>query len=605
MALTSAPVGQRTDGYAPIGAYAVIGNKRTAALVADDGRIDWFCPQGFSCPSAFGALLDAEQGGAFALAPAIPFRTSRRYVPDTNVLQTTFATDAGSVRVTDAMCLPAGRALDFSEIVRIVEGVEGSVPMRWSVRPRFGYGRSSGRVGERAGVTVIDHDGNTLAVQAHGAGAPQRLDDGVEGTFTSQAGTVATLAVSSFDVGPLAFADAAQLRRRVATTVEHWQRWMLGCTYDGPWREAVLRSALVLDLMVDEHQGGIVAAPTMGLPERIGGPKNYDYRYGWLRDGNLTLEAMLRLGFDDQVHATLRWMFEATAHTHPRVQPMYRVDGRATMLDEELEHLAGYRSSRPVTLGNVARSQLQLGSYGDIFDMVWHYIEAGNALDDAIGRRMAELADYVCAVWNRPDAGLWELEHEQHYTQSKLACELTLRRARQLAERGMLPAAGAERWARAQADIRRFVHARCWSERRQAYTRAAGSEELDAAVLLAARGSCLEHEPERLSSTIDAIVRELGAGGGPLLYRYTGAADEEGAFLACSFWAAEALARCGRVDEGAAMLDELISLSNDVGLFSEQIDPDTGALLGNMPQALTHLALVNAADVCRRRWSGR
>jgi GH15 family glucan-1,4-alpha-glucosidase len=331
----------------------------------------------------------------------------------------------------------------------------------------------------------------------------------------------------------------------------------------------------------------------MGLPERIGGERNYDYRYAWLRDANLTLEAMLALGCRDQVHVSLGWLLRTIRATHPRLRPMYRLDGGTELPDAELG-LDGHRRSRPVTLGNSAQDQLQLGNYGDVFDMAWRYVRDGNALAPGEGRRLADLAEQVCQVWQRPDAGIWELSDAQHYTQSKLACWVALDRARRLAACGQLPDGAVARWS-AQADaIGRFVRERCWSERRRAFARAAGSDELDAAVLLAARGGLWRDEPERFGATIDAIRRELGAGGG-LLYRYTGMHEQEGAFLACSFWLADGLAHAGRVDEAAELMDGLVARGNDVGLFSEEIDPGTGAFLGNLPQALTHLSLVNAA----------
>jgi GH15 family glucan-1,4-alpha-glucosidase len=589
---------RRIDGYAPIREYAVIGNKRTAALVAADGAIDWLCPAGFDQPSAFGALLDSRRGGAFTLAPVAPFSTERRYRPSTNVLETTFSTEQGSVRVTDAICLPAARPLDFNQIVRKVDGLSGTVAMQWRVDPRFDYGRRAGRIEHRAGVALIVDGEHVLAVQAHGAGEVETAGGAVHGGFACADGDTAVLALSSFDVGPLAFSGADELVERLEATAEHWERWSCGCAYEGPWREAVLRSALALDLMVDAHSGAIIAAPTMALPEQIGGERNYDYRYAWLRDGSLTLEAMLRLGFSEQVHASLRWMLQATAHTHPRLRPMYRIDGRATLADRELA-LDGYRGSRPVMLGNSAQSQLQLGTYGDVFDMVWRYVRRGNALAGGVAVRLAELADFVCLIWRRPDSGLWELGEERQYTQSKLACALALQRADELAELGMIPASDVPRWTTTRDEIRRYVRERCWSDRLQAYTRAADSEQLDAAVLLTARGSFVADEPERLSSTIDAVLGELGAGG-PLLYRYSGMRGQEGAFLACSFWMVEALARCGRAAEAARMMDELVALGSDVGLYSEEIDPASMGFRGNMPQALTHLALVNAADVLRQ-----
>jgi GH15 family glucan-1,4-alpha-glucosidase len=595
----------RRDGFAPIEDYALIGNKRTAALVAADGAIDWWCPQRFDAPSAFGAILDPAGGGRFTLMPDAPFTVDRAYVPGTNVLETTFATEDGVARVTDAMTLPITGALDYNQIVRRVDGIDGEVAMRWRVHPRFGYGRRDGSCSTREHVALFEDGDLVLALQSHRAGDVVVDGDAATGAFACAEGDVAVLAVSSFDVGPVALADRGALLARLDATVEHWRRWSCGVCGDGRWDAARLRAALVLDLMVDAETGAIVAAPTVGLPERLGGDRNYDYRYAWLRDSNLTLEAMLSLGLDDQVHASLRWTFEALRHAHPRLRPIHRLDGRGTMQDEPLD-VPGYRGSAPVVVGNAAQDQLQLGCYGDVLDMVWRYVEAGNALTAGAARRLAELADYVCAVWDRPDAGIWELRDAQHYTHSKLACHLALSRAIALAERGHL-AGDVPAWVAAAEAIARFVEERCWDESRQTYVRAAESDELDAAVLLAARGPLLGDRTQRLSRTIDAVWDELGAGG-PLLYRFSGMRECEGAFVACSFWAAEALARCGRAGEAEDLLAALADRANDVGLYAEEIDPDTGSFLGNFPQALSHLALVRATAVVarsRRRASAR
>jgi GH15 family glucan-1,4-alpha-glucosidase len=306
---------------------------------------------------------------------------------------------------------------------------------------------------------------------------------------------------------------------------------------------------------------------------------------------------MLAIGLRDQVHVSLGWMLRALRRTHPRPQPMYRIDGDPELPEQWLD-VAGYRGSRPVLCGNSAQDQLQLGNFGDIFDMAHHYVAHGFALAPEQGVRLAETADFLCRVWRRADAGIWELPEPAHYTQSKLACWIALDRALELAERGHLPRDRTRHWQRERAAIAAFLNERCWSARRRSYTRAAGSDELDAAVLLAGRGAWLRDQPERFASTIDAIRGELGAG--PLLYRYSGAKEEEGAFLACSFWLADALARNGRADEAATLMDELVALANDVGLYSEQIDPSSGAFLGNLPQALTHLALINAACAITR-----
>jgi GH15 family glucan-1,4-alpha-glucosidase len=582
----------------------LIGDKRSAALVGRDGAVDWLCPQRFDGSSVFGALLDGERGGAFTLAPEdAVVRTERRYLPKTNVLETTFVTAGGTVRVTDAMALPTG-GLDYSQLIRRVEGVAGEVAMRWRVAPRFGYGARAGSARRVGGVPVIaDGDALALAVQAHGAPEPDVGDGAVGGAFSCRTDTTILLSVSSFDCGPLAFSSAEQLATRLQRTFEHWENWSRDCPDVGAWGAACERSLLALDLMVDATTGGIVAAPTLGLPERIGGDRNYDYRYCWLRDTNLTLEAMLRMGLVDQVHASLRWMFEATERSHPWLSPVFTVDGDAVPAERALD-LGGYGGSQPVRVGNRARDQLQLGCYGDVFDMVWMYVQLGNGLTDDAARRLVELADFACRVWERPDSGLWELPEPAHFTQSKLACALALRRAAQLADRGAIPEDDLERWHDTHEAIRAYLHRHCWSDARKAYTMAAGTEELDAAVLLAARGGILLEEPDRLSSTVDALRAELGAGGA-LLYRSTRLRDHEGAFLACSFWMAEALARLGRGDEAAAMLDELLHHANDVGLLAEQVDPASGTFRGNFPQALSHLALINAADVCARVAAGR
>ncbi|HET6505433.1 MAG TPA: glycoside hydrolase family 15 protein [Baekduia sp.] len=585
----------------PIAEHALIGNKRTAALVAADGSIDWHCPQAFDGPSVFASLLDAERGGAFALAPVAPALVRRAYVRDTNVLRTTFETAEGTVRVTDAMALMSPSALDYNQIVRRVDGLSGRVPMRWSVHPRLRYGRRDAEcrpIGDHA--AAFADDGLTLSFQAFGAG-PIALEGGAaRGAFDCGAGDVAVFTLGSCDVGPIQLARAETLLERVDRTAEHWRRWVAPLDVAGPWRDVLVRSALALDLMVDSATCAIVAAPTLGLPERLGGDRNYDYRYAWLRDTNLTLEAMLRLGLAEQVHASLRWTFEAIEHARPRLRPMHRLDGRATLPDGELD-LAGYAGSRPVLLGNRATDQLQLSTYGDIFDMVFKYVSAGNVLTGSAATTLAELADFVCLVWERPDSGIWELPEPRRFTQSTLACHLALRRALALARDGHVPDATAGRWEDARRAIERHVRTRCWSARRRAYTMAADDDRLDAAVLLSARGALPpDDERERLSSTVDAIRAELGAGG-PLLHRNARLRDQEGdgAFLACSFWMAEALARCGRLEEAELTLEALFALANDVGLYGEEIDPATGAFLGNFPQALTHLALVNAVAACR------
>jgi GH15 family glucan-1,4-alpha-glucosidase len=588
----------RTDGYAPIRDYAVIGNKRTAALVALDGSIDWLCLPTLGDASVFGALLDSRRGGRFALAPSVPFRVRRRYLPGTNVLETTFVTDEGTVTVTDALSRPIARGLLWNQLIRRIDGVAGAVPLRWAVEPRFAYGSADGRPERRAGVPLLVHGRDVLAVQSFGAGEATHDGATIRGEFTARDGSVAVLALGAFREEPLALSRREHLLESLDGTCERWRRWLAGVAYEGAWEDAVRRSALALDLLADDETGAIAAAATMGLPERIGASRNYDYRYAWLRDANLTLEAMLALGCRDQVHVSLGWLLRTMRRTHPRLRPMYRLDGDPRLPVEQLD-LDGYRRSRPVILGNGAQDQLQLGNFGDVFDMTYQYAGDGHALAPGEALRLAEAADYLCRIWEQPDASIWELSDRRQYTQGKLAAWIALDRAISLAGDGLIPATGVERWRAERSRISRYLERRCWSERVQAYARAADSDELDAAVLLAGRGAWLREQPERFAATISAIRLELGAGG-PLLYRYSGMQSEEGAFLACSFWLVDALARAGRVEEAADTMDALVALANDVGLFSEEIDPSTGEFLGNLPQALTHLALVNAACAIER-----
>jgi len=592
----------RTDGYAPIRDYGVIGDKRTAALVARDGSIDWMALPTFDGPAVFAALIDSAAGGSFTLCPAVPFTARQAYIEDTNVLQTVFETAEGTVRVTDALALPISRVLPWTQLIRRIEGLSGRVPMRWRVHPRFDDGATDAIVRRRDDAVLFLREPDVLSLQSFGAGDPEVIGSAAEGAFTCAEGAGGALCLNAFHDEPLTFETEDRVRRHLQETCRRWSAWSGGCGYDGPWRTAVTRSALALDLLVDSRTGAIAAAATMGLPERIGGPRNYDYRYAWVRDANLTLEAMLKLGLDEQVHASLAWMLATIRGTHPRLQPMYRLSGSARVPDRHLER-PGYRHSRPVTVGNAARDQVQLGSYGDLFQMVLHFVERGGGLAPEGARRLAEIADHVGAIWRCDDAGIWELPEQRPYTQSKLACWVSLDRAARLADRGELDGGRAEAWRRTASVVERYIRERCWSDRAGAYARAAGSDELDAGVLLASRGSFVEDEPERLGATVDAIRDRLGAGRG-LVYRASGMDEIEGAFLACSFWVVETLARLGRVDEAAETMEPLLALAGPTGLLSEEVDPATGELLGNLPQALSHLALINAADAVGRAASG-
>jgi GH15 family glucan-1,4-alpha-glucosidase len=586
----------RRDGYTPIREYAAIGDGRTAALIALDGSIDWLCLPDFDSPSVFAALLDAERGGRFALEPETDYESERRYVPSTNVLETTFRTSDGVVRVTDALTLPGVGLAPNRELVRRIEGLAGSVALRWQVEPRFEYAGRTPRLALRHGCGVAESSSDAIVVSSWDAGAPAIATGSFEGRFVVGQGGRALLVVGSAHQEPLVLSSRDEAEGRLDETVASWARWADNRSLESPWREAVIRSGLALKLLVFAPSGAVLAAPTTSLPERIGGERNWDYRFSWVRDSAFTVEALLDLGCSQEADAFVSWLSHASQLTHPRLQVLYRLNGDDRAPERSLP-LSGYRGSRPVRIGNGAVSQRQLDVYGDLIQTAWLYTRSGAELDPDIGGRVAEIADHVCGIWREPDSGIWEVRSGPlHFTQSKMMCFVALTRAAELADEGAVPASGRERWRREAKAIREFVETECVSPMDGTYVRAAGSETLDASLLLASLMGYASGDDRRLIATIDAVRDKLGHG--PLLYRYIdedGVSGEEGAFLACSFWLVEALARARRVDEAAELMEQLLALSNDVGLYAEEVDPETGDFLGNFPQGLVHLALVSAA----------
>ncbi|TRW45675.1 glycoside hydrolase family 15 protein [Georgenia yuyongxinii] len=585
----------RRAGFAPLRSYAVIGDGRTVALVADDGAIDWLSWPDLDSPSVFAALLDPE-GGSFTLAPTVPFRTTRRYLPGTNVLETTFRTEVGVARVVDALTLRGNGLGPSRELQRRIQGDDGRVPMAWQVRPRFDYGRRATHIARRAGVAVASSGSDALAVLVSPVSSAHIDASTIRGAFDATPGTPVLITLSGAHQEPLIFPTRRELDERFAHTVTSWRDWTATLTLPGSWRDAVARSALALKLLVFAPSGAVAAAATTSLPEELGGERNWDYRFSWVRDSAFTLSALLRLGCAPEAQAYLWWLLQATQLTHPRLQPLYRLDGGPTATERVLP-MAGYRNSGPVRVGNAAARQHQLDSYGELLQTVWLYIESGGRLDPEIGRRMAEIADLLCRSWHERDAGIWEVRSAPaHFTHSKMMCWVALDRADRLAERGVIPDKHLARWRAEAETCRDFIEQRCYSEEHQSYTRHADGEELDASVLLGLLSGYGEAGSARWHTTVDALRRHLGHG--PYLYRYTGEdglTGREGAFVSCSFWLVEALARTGRAADATTLMDELITLSNDVGIYAEEIDPATGAFLGNLPQGLSHLALISAA----------
>jgi GH15 family glucan-1,4-alpha-glucosidase len=546
----------RTNGYLPIADYALIGDGHTSALVGRDGSIDWLCLPDAGSPPVFDRILDADAGGCFELRPLERFEAVRRYREGTNVLETTFTTADGRVRVTDAMTSLEG---DERVLVRIVDALDGEVGMQWRFAPR----------GDHASLSVREH--------------------GVEGAaFTPRPRAVL---VASTGEPP----GRAEAEREVERVSARWMDWAGRASYDGPWRDEVVRSALVLKLLTFTPTGAILAAPTTSLPERVGGDMNWDYRYAWLRDGIYTMRALLLLGYEDEARAYFEWQLDAIRPDLPQPKPLYRLDGTSDGVEREVD-LPGYRNSRPVRFGNAAVEQLQLDVYGHLLESASRLRGTTGFLPAGAGRELAALADFVAEAWRERDAGIWEVrESPHHFVQSKAMCWTALDRAAKLGAEGAIPAANAARW-RAEADaVRAWIEDEGWSEELRSYVRAPGlPDEVDASLLSLPLCAYSRPADPRFLETVDAVRRELGARG-PLLYRTRAARELEGAFLTCSFWLVDALGRAGRTEEGHALMGELVPFANDVGLYAEEVDPETGEHLGNFPQGLVHLALVNAA----------
>jgi GH15 family glucan-1,4-alpha-glucosidase len=587
--------GRLAGEYVPLADYAAIGDGRTVALVARDGSVDWLCLPDLDSPSVFAAVLDADRGGRFALEPEIPARVQRRYLLDTNVLETTFTTDRGVVRVTDALALPGSDLGPTRELIRRVECVSGRVPMHWRMTPAFGYGAGPPTIERRGRIPVAMRGRDALAVCSWDAGEAQIDGGAIFGRFEAEPSARPLLALCAAHQEPLVFPAREHVEARLDATTAYWRRWAADRAYSGPWRDAVIRSALALKLLVHAPSGAIAAAATASLPEEIGGERNWDYRFCWVRDSAFTLATFLHLGCGREAEAFFWWLLHASQLTHPRLQVLYRLDGGERATERVLE-LDGYRGSRPVRVGNAAAEQTQLDIYGDLLKTALIYTQAGGRLDRETARRLAEIADFVCRIWRQADSGIWEVRSRpMHFTHSKMMCWVALDCALRLADGGHVSSRHAQAWLAERLAIGEFIEARCWSPRLRSYTRHAGGDDVDASLLL---GVLLGYQGprDRLAATVDAVRRELGHG--PLLARYRGEdglGGAEGAFLCCSFWLADALARIGRLDDATTLMEQLIALANDVGVYGEELHPRTGDPLGNLPQGLVHLALINAA----------
>lgn len=591
--------------------YALIGDCRTAALVSRHGSIDWLCWPRFDSPSVFGALLDPA-AGRWSLQPVAPFSAKRWYIDNTNVLQTRLETPSGSVLITDLMPVASEedkRALLMPdhEILRIAECERGEVELEMRLEPRPGYAqrqveiRDAGALGirfeMRDGTLVLRTDARTV----------RTIDRSVLARTTLRAGEALHASLTFADEWPAILPPLGEWSRQaVARSVAWWQGWTSRITYNGPSRDAVVRSALALKLMAYAPSGALVAAPTTSLPERVGGDLNWDYRFCWLRDASLTVRALFGLGCIDEADAFLSWLLHTTRLTRPKLRILYDLYGNLPARERILSQFDGYHGSRPVRIGNAATGQLQLDVYGEVIDAVTHFVGTGGAFDREVEQMLYGFGEYVCRHWNEPDEGIWEPRSGKgHNTHSRILCWTALDRLLHLQAKGHLPRAPVADFERTRERIRQDVMDHAWNGELGSYVARFGSERLDASLLLLAWYGFEDAGSDRMRGTYARIRRDLGAGNG-LLYRYrTGESPGEGAFGICSFWGVEYLALGGgTAAEARETFERLCRYANDVGLFAEEIDPQTGAALGNFPQAFTHVGLINAALSLTRRLQG-
>lgn len=582
----------RDGDWLPLDQYAAIGDGRSVALVGADGSIDWWCVPNLDSAAFFDRLLAGEDGGRLSMAPAGPFTVERGYRPGSNVLEQVFSTASGRARVTYSLNSgPSGR-LPWSELAHRVEGLDGTVEFGIELRPGRRLGQANPWREPSPHGDVLHLDGTVSALRA--SGDVERLieDDGrVAARLVTQDGSRSVLALLASANEPLILPPLAAIDARIDRSDRAWREWSANLTYEGRYGEAVRRSALALKLLLFTPTGATAAAATSSLPERIGAGKNYDYRFAWARDVAYTVKAFLRVGAVEEAKAAFSWLTATILRHGGRLHVMYRLDGDLAPEERELD-LPGYRNSKPVREGNRARGQLQLGMFGDLMETAALFVECGHVLDLTTRRLLAELADRCADLWRCRDAGIWELEQAEHYTMSKLGCWTALDRAARLAASGQLDASHADRWRRERDRIHDWIDAHCWSDEKQSYVMHPGTDRLDASLLLATRFGF--ERSDRLALTRDAVRRELCRG--PLVFRYSGMEAEEGTFLACAFWLVEAFALLGEHGVAVQQMDALLAAtSGNLGLLHEQMDPGTGAMLGNMPQALSHLALVHAA----------
>jgi GH15 family glucan-1,4-alpha-glucosidase len=591
--------------YLPIADYALIGDCHSAALISRAGSIDWCCLPRFDSGSAFGRLLDAERGGYCSVRPTADgqWEHTRRYLDDTLVLETNLLGPGGEARLLDCFTLQSSpEQTDRRQILRVIEGVRGSVEVELRVAPRYDYGQVRPwirRHGHRLHSAIGGNDALLIWCE-------QELHEDPEheliGRFSVGPGDRVRLTLTysppeRIDEDPPPEPDAATLDGLLEQTVSWWREWGASVRLGTRDEPAARRSGIALKALTYAPTGAVAAAPTTSLPEAVGGPRNWDYRYAWVRDSSFSSRAFAELGCVNEADAFRAFIMRSAAGHAEDLQVLYGVGGERRLRGDVVDHLEGYRRSKPVAVGNDASAQFQLDAYGELVNLTWRWHRRGHSPSDDDWRFLVSLIDHAAERWSEPDCGIWEWPGDpDHFVHSTVLCWSALDRGIRLADECMRRAP-TRRWKQTRDEIRETIERRGYDSKRGVYVQAFGRSDMDAALLLLPTVEYIAWDDERMLRTVAAIREELGAGDG-LLYRYRrddGLEGDEGAFLCCSFWLAECLAEAGELDEARTIFDQAVARSNDLGLFSEEIDPRTGELLGNFPQGLTHLAHIDAA----------
>ena len=596
--------------FQPIENYGVIGNMKSIALVGMNGSIDFLCHPDFDSPTVFACLLDEKRGGRFQIEPQLTdMRIRQLYLPDTNILITRFLAEEGVAELTDFMPIESEEEPP-NEIVRMARVIRGTVSFTMRCQPRFNYARSAHRtkLGLRSAMFALA-DNVCPPMSLHSTATLQREGEDVVSHFSLQAGKTAAFVLGGLrregEPPEMQFID-----QRLQQTIRFWKTWIAKSTYKGRWREMVHRSALLLKLLISREHGSLIAAPTFSLPENIGGVRNWDYRFTWLRDATFTLYALIRLGFVDEAEAFINWLngrLNDDAERGP-LQLMYGTDGRQKLDEFTLDHLAGYENSRPVRIGNAAYRQLQLDIYGEMMDSIYLANKYGDPISYEGWKNVQRILEWLGRNWRRPDEGIWEVRGgAKEFMHSRLMCWVAFDRALRLAQKRSL-SGPLEIWQRTRDEIRNDVFTNFWDEELQAFVQAKGTKDLDASALLMPMMRFISPVDPMWLSTMRALERTLIED--TLVRRYEaqrthvdGLPGEEGHFTACSFWYVECLARAGELEKAQLLFEKLLGYANHLGLYSEELGSN-GQHLGNFPQAFTHLALISAATYLDRALSG-